>query len=232
MMAAHAGIHLSNRQSVIDYARAYLAAFAQSDAYFAWAPWGNVARHYMMSFTFVETNFTQPTYDAGCLDVFDCRWAHPWTWGLKGKRLLIVSPFVETIKKQLEKPGVYPVDLFPECTFTFVLPPRTHAGSPGRPFAIEMQDLIQSVREKLGEFDVALCSCGGYGNPLCHAIHQMGKSAIYVGGVLQMYFGILGARWERERPEIVEAYKNRDWTRPDASERPACHKEVENGCYW
>ncbi len=232
LMAAHAGVHLPDRSSVIAYARAYLAAFAKSDAYFAWAPWGNVSRHYAMSFTFIESNFTQPTYDAGCLDVFDCLWAHPWTWALKGKRILIVSPFAETIKKQLDKPGIYPVDLFPECTFTFVVPPQTHGGSPGGSFAFEMRDLLANVRGKLSEFDVALCSCGGYGNPLCHAIRQMGKSAIYVGGVLQMYFGVLGTRWERERPEIVEAYKTADWTRPDASGMPPGHKEIEDGCYW
>ena len=36
----------------------------------------------------------------------------------------------------------------------------------------------------------------------------MGKPAIYVGGVLQMYFGILGQRWVRERPDILRMYLN------------------------
>ena len=59
-----------------------------------------------------------------------------------------------------------------------------------------------------------------------------GKSAIYVGGVLQMYFGILGNRWLKERPEIVKLYRNQHWTRPKTHERPKNSVKVENGCYW
>tara|TARA_B100002051_G_scaffold273639_1_gene312872 strand:+ start:242 stop:2035 length:1794 start_codon:yes stop_codon:yes gene_type:complete len=232
MMAKHAGIHLPTNEEVVLYSTAYLEALKNAQTYFTWAPWGIVARHYAMSFTFVETNFTQPSYDAGCLDVYDAIWAHPWTWGLRGKRVLIVSPFVETIKKQLAKKNVYPVDLFPECSFVFLTPPQTQAGSGGRPFSVELASLTNAVRRKANEFDVALCSCGGYGNPLCHEIYKMGKSAVYVGGVLQMYFGILGSRWERERPEVVTAYKNDAWTRPSAAERPPGYESVEGSCYW
>ena len=60
----------------------------------------------------------------------------------------------------------------------------------------------------------------------------MGKSAIYVGGVLQMYFGIYGERWMRERPDILRVYMNEHWSRPKESEKPTNHKTVENNCYW
>ena len=82
------------------------------------------------------------------------------------------------------------------------------------------------------EYDVALVSCGGYGNLVCDAIYQQGKSAIYVGGVLQMYFGILGNRWIIERPDIVKLFLNECWSRPKVEERPNGHHMVEKSCYW
>jgi hypothetical protein len=47
-----------------------------------------------------------------------------------------------------------------------------------------------------------------------------------------MYFGILGERWIRERPDIVTLYKNEFWRRPKESERPRNCQAVEGSCYW
>ncbi len=233
IMKKHAGVRLDTDAAIMNYSRQYMSAMHQSTAYFTWAPWGNVARHYAMSFTFVETNFQKTQLDAGVLDVFDAVWAEPWTHALRGQRILIVSAFSETIRRQIETGArPYPVDLFPECTFVFITPPQTQGANPGRSFEAERQTLVGSVREVLDTFDVALCACGGYGNPLCADIYRMGKSAIYVGGVLQMYFGVLGSRWERERPEIVKAYVNENWVRPSASERPVGYETIEKSCYW
>lgn len=62
----------------------------------------------------------------------------------------------------------------------------------------------------------------------------MGKSAIYVGGVLQMYFGILGNRWIKDRPGIIKLYveNNPYWSRPKDSERPTGYQNIEKSCYW
>jgi hypothetical protein len=229
----HAGVRLIGDDQVMHYARTYLAAFHAATAYFSWAPGGNVARHYALSFTFVETNFTQPRIDAHVLDIFDTVCCDPWTRALRGKRLLIVSAFADTMRSQVAlNVRPYPVELFPECTFTFLKPPQTQGGNPGRPFGQEMEALVGRVRAVKDTFDVALCACGGYGNPLCAAIYNMGKSAIYVGGVLQMYFGVYGARWERETPEALSAYKHAGWVRPAPSERPAGREQIEDSCYW
>jgi hypothetical protein len=61
---------------------------------------------------------------------------------------------------------------------------------------------------------------------------EMGKSSIYVGGVLQMYFGVLGKRWLRERSDIVRLFLNNHWSRPQNSEKPRGFKKVEDCCYW
>jgi phenolic acid decarboxylase len=60
----------------------------------------------------------------------------------------------------------------------------------------------------------------------------MDKSAIYAGGVLQMFFGIYGSRWLKEKPEILRIYMNNHWSRPSENEKPNGHNNIENGCYW
>jgi hypothetical protein len=70
---------------------------------------------------------------------------------------------------------------------------------------------------------------------VCNYIYERhGKSAIYVGGVLQMYFGILGERWIRERPDIIKMFVdgNDAWTRPSELEKPKNYINVEGACYW
>jgi hypothetical protein len=47
------------------------------------------------------------------------------------------------------------------------------------------------------EFDVALLACGSYAMPLGDFVaSEMRKKAIYVGGILQLIFGIMGRRYE------------------------------------
>ena len=79
---------------------------------------------------------------------------------------------------------------------------------------------------------IAFVSCGGYANPICSHIYSKGKSAMYIGGVLQMYFGILGNRWIQERNDVVHLFYNEYWKRPKVSERPLNYGKIENGCYW
>ncbi len=47
------------------------------------------------------------------------------------------------------------------------------------------------------DFDIALLSCGSYAMPLgVFARDTLKRKAIYVGGCLQLYFGIMGRRYE------------------------------------
>jgi hypothetical protein len=81
------------------------------------------------------------------------------------------------------------------------------------------------------DFDIALLGCGSYGMPLGNYIKkELKKSAIYVGGGLQLYFGIKGKRWDNS-PDITKFY-NEYWTRPSQEETPELGKYVEGGCYW
>ena len=49
------------------------------------------------------------------------------------------------------------------------------------------------------DFDVAFLSCGSYALPLGNFIKEdLHRQAIYVGGVLQLLFGVMGRRYENE----------------------------------
>jgi len=232
-MKNNAGIKLTSIKSILKYSELYLEAFKLCDAYFDWDKRENYFQHIALSHEFITTNFKKTKFWALSLDVFYNIHNNPWTQALTGKRLLIISPFIESMKSKLDiLPEIYGVDLFPHCEFIFIKPPQTHAAMPSQEFDIELEKFIQEVKKIKDDFDIALCSCGGYGNLVCAEIFKMDKSAIYVGGVLQMFFGIYGGRWLKEKPEILRIYMNNHWSRPSENEKPNGHNNIENGCYW
>jgi hypothetical protein len=155
-----------------------------------------------------------------------------WMPALKGKRILIVHPFAATLQKQVPHlKEIFPDrSWFEDVSFQFIRPPLTLAGNHR---GIDWQDHLKPCLEEIQqcEFDVALVAAGGYGMLISDYIYTtMKKSAIYVGGALQLFFGVIGKRWF-DNKEIL-AMMNDHWIRPTASDRPQNHTKVEKGCYW
>ena len=233
-MKNNAGIKLTSLSSVAKYSKLYLDAFHKCDVYFEWEPWGEVYKYIVSSHNFINMNFgTKKQFWAFTLDIFHNIYNNPWTQALKGKRLLIVSPFVKSFEEKLQVlKEIYGVDLFPECSFIFLKPPQTQGDCPSEEFDVELDKFLEKINEIKDKFDIALCSCGGYGNLVCSKIFDMGKSSIYVGGVLQMFFGVYGNRWLKERPDVLRLFMNKHWSRPKEEEQPNGFKKVEGSCYW
>jgi hypothetical protein len=238
-MHNNAGINIKTEQDLIIYSQTYLEAFKNSELYAVWEHFSNVYETYHGKFAEVQDKlvkmYSRDKYlSSFSFDIFHHVYDSPWTHSLKGKRILIVSNFMDTIKKQMNHINdIYGTNLFPECTFIYVRPPQTACGNGGdEPWLYPFKKLCDDIYNIKEQFDIALCSCGGYGNPLLNFIYSLGKSAIYVGGVLQMYFGIIGSRWENERADVLKAFKNDYWRRPLISEIPVNKEKVEGGCYW
>jgi len=238
-MKNNAGIELTNINNICEYSNDYLSAFSKCEGFFDWEPQGNVAcggnGFTQKTFEFVECDASkQRFWSVAVLDIFHNVYLdEPWTHALSGRRLLIVSSFADTFQKQLPHLSkIYGRDLFPGCSFVFLKPPVTNGSNRSRPYRTELNEFKKRIENIKNEFDIALVSCGGYGNPILAKIYDMGKSAIYVGGVLQMYFGVYGSRWERERPTMMRLFKNEYWVRPTAQERPVGFEKVEGSCYW
>ena len=233
-MKKNAGIQLTDRDSMAEYSRLYLDAFSNCEVYTGWEPWGVVYKAVADSHDEVRRLCQRKIILwAFALDIFHYIKAAPWTWALKGRRVLIISSFADSMRaKDPLRDKIYGVDLFPECSLTFIKPPQTQADEPSRGFKKELDEFCGELDTLRDTYDVALVAAGGYGNLICNHIYKTGHSAIYVGGVLQMYFGIVGQRWLDERPDAVRCYTNEHWTRPGESERPANSGSVERGCYW
>ena len=233
-MKNNAGIKFTNINDVIMYSKLYLDTFHKCDTYLDWEPWGDVVAAIPESYNFISINFNKPRIWSFALDIFHNIYNNPWTQSLKGKRILIISPFVESFKNQLSVLNkLYDgITLFPECSFTFLKPPQTQGNNPSKVFHEELDDFNKEIDKVINDFDIALVSCGGYGNLVCTQIYNKGKSAIYIGGVLQMYFGIYGERWVRERPDVLKLFKNEYWKRPLEEEKPQGSQNVEGSAYW
>jgi hypothetical protein len=80
------------------------------------------------------------------------------------------------------------------------------------------------------DFDVAIIGAGAYGLPLASFVKNLGKTAIHMGGVTQLLFGIKGKRWED--PGYFGWLMNEHWVRPAEHEKPKAFNNVESGCYW
>ena len=91
---------------------------------------------------------------------------------------------------------------------------------------------LDRMKQEISEldFDIALIAAGPYGFPLAAEIKRTGRKAVVVGGVLQLFFGIRGARWDNS-PKHRNLY-NEYWIRPGDECKPKDFYRVEGGCYW
>lgn len=156
--------------------------------------------------------------------------SNSWTKSLKGKKVLVIHPFSETIKKQYfeKRDKIFPgTDFLPEFkSLTVIKAVQSISGN--RTAFPTWFDALHFMESKIDEqdFDIALIGCGAYGFPLSAYVKRHGKQAIHLGGVLQLYFGIKGKRWDDWN--IYNEY----WVNPSEEETPKGFLSVENGCYW
>ena len=233
----NAGILIKDASQLFEYSQRYMRAFEQCDIYNGWEYWGGVYKYISQGHDYISQRFSNKQMIwASSLDIFNYIHNTPWTHALRGKRILIVSAFEESIREKLQvRSELYDgVDLFPDCEITTIRPPQTQGtvSDSENPFNVHLAEFTQRLDAIRDTYDVALVSCGGYGNLVCAHLFETGKSSIYVGGVLQMYFGILGTRWLKERPDVVRLFLNANWSRPKEHEKPEGYKNVEGACYW
>ena len=159
----------------------------------------------------------------------------PWSAALKGKKVLVIHPFEDTIQAQYKKrEKIFPgTDILPEFELKTLKAIQTICGERDERFADWFEALEYMYQEALKiEFDVAIIGCGAYGMPLAGKLKQAGRKVIHLGGATQLLFGIKGRRWEDNYPSKIATCFNEHWTYPLDSERPQNASTVEMGCYW
>lgn len=169
--------------------------------------------------------------DLDCLQPF---WSeHPWTASLKGKKVLVIHPFAETIISQYNKREYIwkNPDILPDFTLYTVKAVQTLAGTQDDRFETWFDALDWMFNEGMKyDFDVAIVACGAYGMPLAAKFKKAGKQAIHWGGMSQIWFGIKGGRWDNN-PRVNQFY-NESWVRPGENEKISGQNKVEGACYW
>ena len=71
--------------------------------------------------------------------------------------------------------------------------------------------------------------------PLGAYLRSTGRSSIYIGGSLQLWFEIICNRWrgfQKRIPFLAKLMNNSNWVAPLPSERPPGYKTEENAAYW
>jgi hypothetical protein len=157
----------------------------------------------------------------------------PWSLNLRDKRILLVTPFVDTIKQQLDRLSlIWGYDLFPGVEFSFVRYPHSQLlMSDDRP-ARHWFDILGEAQAQIDDapFDIGFVGAGAATLPLARYMKTIGKTGIAMGGALQLLFGVRGRRWDAD-PRFSR-YFNQYWTRPLEQETPPKFRYIESGAYW
>ena len=155
----------------------------------------------------------------------------PWTSALKGKKVLVINPFDQSIRQQYEKRELLfeNKNILPEFELhtlksVMILSPEDNVYGT----AVEAIDYMYNEAMKI-DFDIALLGCGPMGMILADKFVKQGKQAVYLGGVLQMMFGIKGKRWDCQE-KYANLY-NEHWTYP-VEELPKGAERLDSACYW
>lgn len=233
----NAGILCENSHQIKEFSLKYETSLKNSTALAKWE--GDMCGLVQCQEYFIK-KYRLPCVSTSVLEPFYCIEENlvPWSHHLLGKKVLIINPFTESFQIQIDAGFRMYRDsnkqLFLDGQeFVFYKSYQTSGSNRIHKNWIETFDIMCKDIEKL-DFDIALVGCGGYGHPLCDFIFtKMNKSAIYVGGGLQLLFGVMGNRWANQAfwKELI-AKNGCKFIRPNANEQISNQFRIENGCYW
>lgn len=160
----------------------------------------------------------------------------PWSRALKGKKVLVVHPFKDSIEEQYKnRKLLFPnTEVLPEFELITLKAVQSIAGN--KPEGLDdWFDALDFMVDQISriDFDIALIGCGAYGFPLAARVKKMNKQAIHLAGSTQLFFGIKGGRWERGgHYALFKNIFNEHWVRPMEHEKPQNSESIEDACYW
>lgn len=165
----------------------------------------------------------------------------PWSRVLQGKKVLVIHPFAETIKKQYCKRELLfkNKEILPNFDLKTLRAVQSLGGTNQFNNWFEALDWMKNEMDKI-DYEICLIGCGAYGLPLAAHAKRKGKKAFHMGGSLQLLFGIRGKRWENpnygskslKRTGAYLDLINEYWCKPNDAEKPLNANNIENGCYW
>ena len=217
-----AGFFPSNKSTLSKFAELVIEDIKHIDILGCWLPNETRIKDHL--------NGKIKTIPLGALDPWN--YDTPWTLTLKNKKVLVIHPFEDTIKKQYKKRKLLFENkkVLPEFELIILKAVQSAAGiETSFNTWFDALDYMCSQINKI-DFDIAIIGAGAYGFSLAAHIKRIGKKAVHLGGITQLLFGIKGNRWDHG--EIEKQLYNEHWIRPLESETPEEIKKVEGGTYW
>ena len=171
----------------------------------------------------------------------------PWTLALKGKKVLVVHPFEDTILEQYQKREMLfeNQDVLPIFELITLKAVQSVAG-----IEVPYKDWFEALKHMEDQiskidFDICILGCGAYGLPLAAHVKRIGKKSFHIGGGLQLLFGIKGKRWDNPNYGVNEfknhiglmshsyaSLYNEYWTKPLQTDTPKSAIKVDGATYW
>lgn len=225
LLHRNAGVYPPTQSVFSRFCMVFAQALTHLDVLAVWFNFGESAarRRFAPKATLTALRALEPYYHD-----------RPWSRHLAGKRVLVVSPFAETIQAQYhrrEQVWRAKPEVLPEFHLqTLRSPLSAYLATPEYPdWFIALDAMHQKMASS--SFDVALIGAGAWSLPLAARAKSLGACAIHLGGATQILFGVKGKAWEKLNPQVA-AFFNEAWTRPSAVETPQRAQEIEAGRYW
>tara|TARA_R110000824_G_scaffold340734_1_gene527221 strand:- start:155 stop:1012 length:858 start_codon:yes stop_codon:yes gene_type:complete len=228
----NAGIYYRNKEDIIKYNKYYSNALKNSDGLATWNDNVIEEQKYFINkyeLPMLHYKVIEPFYQLEENII-------PWTHYLNKKKILIISPFISSFKSQLKdnfKMYKNQHIFLDNQEFIFYKCLNTSAGNRIEGHTNWLYTYLEMIKEiKKLDFDIALVSAGGYGLPICNYIKEhMKKSSIYVGGGLQLLFGVIGNRWINDPAWIQRILESPSkFIKPIEKQKNS--ERIENSCYY
>lgn len=234
------GVWPATQESVDAWATAYAEGLKTLDGLAAgwYKPYAAIEENFLKAYSPNSFRFPLRT-----LEPYYVPSKHRWTQYLKGRRIAIVSSFADTIQMQLwanDSSKIWanldePDTILPQAHWIPIrtyFPPKISGNGPTSWKASSWSQAVSTVIEEVLSTDaeIVLIGCGALGIPIGAELKKAGRSAILLGGAIQVLFGIKGQRWASH--SIISKFWNSAWVFPSKNETPGGARLIEGGCYW
>lgn len=232
----NAGIAYPTTSQLKDFSRQYCSSLMQLELIARWP------ESIIPNQEYLWRKYSMPNAEAVPLRILDpvqscssgVSVSEIWTQELAGKNVLVISPFANTIAAQYAKhDDLHQLPILPKFTLETLVPPVTNGATFWKgSYSNNLDQFRLEIQRQQSKFKahIALVSAGAYGLPIMEELKTYGITSIYMGGSLQILFGIMGNRW-REIDSILTMVTP-SWVMTPKENRPFGYRLIENGSYW
>ncbi len=214
-----AGIYCSDIDSLFQYYHSYITSFEKSN--YIIEPEVNInSEKYckiLESIEFIKEKFSSKEFNFYyCLQLFNhLNNDKLWLNLFNNKNILIISENADLIEKNIDNLNViyngFNQSFFHNCNFKFIKVKNTKNDTESNDWMIEYKDMCDDINKLNYDFDIALVSASGFSNPLLEYIYSIGKSAINVGSIIDLYFGIVNKNEKNQYNDVIGLFSNDKW---------------------